>query len=70
MVVTSLSPQRPRLNPKPVHVETMVEKVEIGEVFLRKVRFNPVVTIPPTRHSHSLICHRRYIIFEIDSFIN
>jgi len=47
-----------------------VEKVEIGEVFLRDFRFNPVITIPPTLYSHSLICHRRYKIFAIDSSIN
>jgi len=69
-VVTSLSLQSPWLNPRPVHMETLVDKVIIGEVFLRDFRFNPVITIPPTLHSHSLICHRRYIIFVIASIVN
>ena len=69
-VVTSLSPQNPRLNPRPVHIETLVDNVVIVEVFLLDFRFSPVITIPPTLHSHSLICHRRYIIFAIDNFVN
>jgi hypothetical protein len=77
-VVTSLSSRSTRLNPRPVHVENMVDTVETEEVFLRHFWFNPVITIPPTLHSHSLICHRRhitchrrYITFAIDgSLIN
>jgi hypothetical protein len=69
-VVTTLLPQSPRLNPRPVHMENLVDKVEIGEVFLRDFRFNPLITIPPTLHSHSLICPRRYTVFAIDSLVN
>jgi hypothetical protein len=33
-LVTSLSPRRTRFDPRPVHVEFVVDKVVVGQVFL------------------------------------
>ena len=66
--VTSHSPLRSGLNPRAIHVEPMVEKVELGEVFLWDFWFNIISSIPPKLHSHLLIYHLRYIIFANDSF--
>lgn len=33
-LVTSLSPWRTRFDPRPVHVEFVVDKVVVGQVFL------------------------------------
>jgi hypothetical protein len=46
-LVASLSPQRPRFIPGSVHVGFVVDKVALGEVFLRVLRFFPVDIIPP-----------------------
>jgi hypothetical protein len=51
-VVTSLLWLRPELNSRPVHVKTVVDKMEFGEVFLGDFRINPSSTIPPTPRSH------------------
>jgi hypothetical protein len=37
--------------------------VALGLVFLRVLRFSPVSVIPPVRHTHSFIYHRRCIMF-------
>ena len=52
-VVTGLSPQRPRLNPRSVHVEIMAEKVEIGEVFSEI--YGLVLLLP--FHQRSIVIH-------------
>jgi hypothetical protein len=44
-VVTSLSLRKPGFEPKSVHIGFVVEKVALGQVFLRILRFSPV--IPP-----------------------
>jgi hypothetical protein len=49
-LVTGLSPQRPGFNPGSVHVEFVVDKVALGQVFLRVLRFSPVSFIPPVLH--------------------
>jgi hypothetical protein len=45
-LVASLSPQRPRFIPGSVNVGFVVDKVALGEVFLRVLRFFPVHIIP------------------------
>ena len=46
-LVAGLSPQRPGFDPGSVHVGFMVDKVALGHVFLRVLRFSPVNFIPP-----------------------
>jgi hypothetical protein len=48
--VTCLSPRRPRFDPRSVHVGFMVDKVALGQVFLRVFRFSRVNFIPPVLH--------------------
>jgi hypothetical protein len=36
----------------PVHVGIMVDKVALGQAFLRDLRFSPVNIIPPLLHTH------------------
>jgi hypothetical protein len=46
--VTGLSPRRPGFAPGLIHVGFMVDKVALGQVFLRFLRFSPVNIIPPS----------------------
>jgi hypothetical protein len=43
------------LAPSSVHVEFVMDKVALGQVFLRFLRFYPVKIIPPLLHIHSYI---------------
>jgi hypothetical protein len=56
-------------NPTQVHVEFVVDKVEMGQVFLSVVHIPPVIVIPPVLHVHSFIYQRCNIIFPIDSVV-
>ena len=49
-VSRGLSPRRPRFDPGSVHVGFVVDKVELGQGFLRVLRFSPVNFIPPVPH--------------------
>jgi hypothetical protein len=51
-LVASLSSQRTRLDPRPVHVGFAVDNVAIGQVFLWVLRFSPVSTIPAMLPTH------------------
>jgi hypothetical protein len=46
-----LSRRRPCFDPRPVHVMSVVDKVAVGQGFLR-VRFSPVSIIQPVLHTH------------------
>jgi hypothetical protein len=46
-LVSGLSPRRPGLDPGSFHVGFVVDKVALGQVFLRVLRFYPVNFIPP-----------------------
>jgi hypothetical protein len=46
-LVTGLSPRRPGFDPGSVHVGFVVNKVALGQVFPRVIRFSPVNFIPP-----------------------
>jgi hypothetical protein len=48
----SLSPQRPELDSGPVFVSLVVEKMALGEVCLRALRFSPVSAIPLILPAH------------------
>jgi hypothetical protein len=48
--VASLSPRRPGFHPGPVHVGFMVDKVALGPVFPRELRFSPANFNPPVLH--------------------
>jgi hypothetical protein len=49
-LVAGLSPRRPGLDPGSVHVGFVVDKVTLGQVFLRVLRFSPVSFILPVLH--------------------
>jgi hypothetical protein len=52
---TSKQKFSPGFAPRPVHVGFVVDKVALGQVFLRVLRFSPVNTIQPLLHIHSCI---------------
>jgi hypothetical protein len=41
-------------NPKPLHVEFVMDEVALAEVSLRASPFTPLCIIPPTLHIHAL----------------
>jgi hypothetical protein len=49
-LVVGLSPRRPGFDPGPVHVKFVVDKVTLGQVLPRVLRFSPVSFIPPVLH--------------------
>ena len=56
MLVAGLPPRRRGFLPRPLHVEFMVDKVAIEEVFLRVLWFSPVSISPFMLHTHLYIC--------------
>jgi hypothetical protein len=46
----TLSPRSPGFDPGSVHVGFVVDKVALGQVFLRVLRSSPVNFIPPVLH--------------------
>jgi hypothetical protein len=63
-LVAGLSPRRPGFNPGPVHVGFMVDKVALGQVFLRVLRLSPVNLFPPVLHENGK-AEKNLIIFII-----
>ena len=55
--VSGLSPWRLGFHPKSFHVRLVVDKVALGQFFLRVLRFSPVSTISPVLHIHTIVCH-------------
>jgi hypothetical protein len=51
-LVAGLSPRRPGFAPGSIHVGFVVDKVALGQVFLRILRFSPSNIIPPLLHIH------------------
>jgi hypothetical protein len=49
-LVAGLPSRRPGFNPGSVHVGFVVDKVALGQVFPRVLRFSPVNVIPPVLH--------------------
>jgi hypothetical protein len=49
-LVAGLSPRRPGFDPGSVHVGFVVDKVALGQVFSRLLRFFPVNFKPPELH--------------------
>jgi hypothetical protein len=47
-LVAGLSPRRPGFAPGSFHVGFVVDKVALGQVFLRVLWFSPVNIIPPS----------------------
>jgi hypothetical protein len=61
-----LSLQRPRFDPRPVHVGFVVDKLEVEQLFLQVFQLCPVSIIPPILHALlSFTCHRCYIILQL-----
>jgi hypothetical protein len=56
-------------NPTQVHVEFVVVKVAMGQVFLSVVHVPPVIIIPPVLHTQSFIYQRCNINLPIDSVV-
>jgi hypothetical protein len=51
-LVAGLSPRRTGFAPESTHVGFVVDKVVLGQVFLRVLRFSPANIIPPLLHIH------------------
>jgi hypothetical protein len=49
-LVAGLSPKRPGIDPGSVHVGFVLDKVALGQVFPRVLRFYPLSFIPPVLH--------------------
>jgi hypothetical protein len=49
-LAAGLPPRRPGFNPGSVHVGFVVDKVALGQVFPRVLRFSPVSFIAPVLH--------------------
>jgi hypothetical protein len=49
------SPRRPGIASRSVHVGFVLDEVALRQVFLRVLRFSPVIIIPPLLHIHSCI---------------
>jgi hypothetical protein len=49
-LVADLSPRRPGFDPGSVHVGIVMDKVALGQVFHRVLRFSPINFIPPVLH--------------------
>jgi hypothetical protein len=49
-LAAGLPPRRPGFDPGLVHVGFVVDKVALGQVFPRVLRFYPVSFIPPVLH--------------------
>jgi hypothetical protein len=47
-----LSSRRPEFDVRSVHVRFVVENMELGQVFLRVLRFTLVTIIPPALRTH------------------
>jgi hypothetical protein len=53
-LVPGLSPQRPGIAPGSIHVGFVLEKMALGQVFLRVLRLSPANIIPPLSPPHEL----------------
>jgi hypothetical protein len=62
-----LSPQRPRFNPKSMHVIFISGRVALGQVFSEYFDFCLSVWFSYT--SYRIICHQCYKILSTDSII-
>jgi hypothetical protein len=51
-LLAGLSPQRPRFDPRLVHVRLVVDEVALGQVPLSVFQFSPVSIIPSALHTH------------------
>jgi len=51
------------------NVSFAVDKMALGQLFLRVVRFSPVSVIPDMFSTHSFKHRRRYVILAADSVI-
>jgi hypothetical protein len=65
-LVAGLSLSRPGSDPGSVHVGFVVEKVALGQVFPRVLRFSPVSFIPPVFH---YLKQRKKLIIFLNIFI-
>jgi hypothetical protein len=52
-LVADISPRRPGFVPGSIHVRFVVDKVALGQAFLRVLRFSPVNIIPPSLSPNS-----------------
>jgi hypothetical protein len=52
-IVASLSPRRPGFDSRPIHVRFVIDRVALGQVFLRILQFLSVSIISLVLHIHS-----------------
>jgi hypothetical protein len=55
-LVGGLSPRRPGFDPRPVRGRFVVDRLSLGQVFLRIIRFLRVSIIPSMFHTHLHAC--------------
>jgi hypothetical protein len=55
-LAVGLTPRSPRFEPGSIHVGLVMDKVALGQVFLRVLRFSPVNIIPPSFYGGWTIC--------------
>ena len=63
-LVACLPQRRPGFDPGSVHVGFVVDKVALGQVFPRVLRFSPVIFIPPVLH---YLENEKYMIIFLSS---
>jgi hypothetical protein len=59
-LVSGLSPWRPKLNPRPIHLRYLVKNVKLGQVFLWEPRCFFSSIIPPVFHTYSMSLLKLY----------
>ena len=72
-LITSLSPWRPGFNPLPVHVEFVVDRMEVGQVPAPSTPICMLAVSLRLRHSiliHTFIYDECHIIVAVDIIIN
>ena len=67
----NVSPQRHGFDPRPVHVGFSMEKVPVGQIFIRVfwLSLYLVIILQSTLHIHLFIRHRRYTFSATDSVV-
>ena len=69
-LVAGFSPRKPGLDPRPVPMRFVLERVSLKLGYLRARRFSPESMVPPMSHTHiSFVYHRRCVILAIESVV-
>jgi len=66
-LISSISSRRPGFDPKPVNVGFVIDKVAVGQVSHKLLRFHFVSIIPPMFYARLFIHHRLCVLTAVDS---